>query len=220
MIEILIVDDHPVITKGIKYMILEKETGINVDIVSSPLEIDKFLTKKSYDILITDLYMPEMNGIELTKKVHREYPQIKVIVYTAYDIYKHFKQIMDAGGAGLLNKTCSQEQLITTIKCVYRGEIILPLDLCRTLSEGSIPISENESLNVRDIELSDEEISILLDIGKGLTNENIAKKMFMSRRTIEYKLTKLFKKLNVTSRNEALNQAKIIGLIDEKSDLT
>ncbi|MED4354928.1 response regulator transcription factor [Schinkia azotoformans] len=130
MIEILIVDDHPVITKGIKYMILEKETGINVDIVSSPLEIDKFLTKKSYDILITDLYMPEMNGIELTKKVHREYPQIKVIVYTAYDIYKHFKQIMDAGGAGLLNKTCSEEQLITTIKCIYRGEIILPLDLC------------------------------------------------------------------------------------------
>ncbi|EKN70774.1 response regulator transcription factor [Schinkia azotoformans] len=220
MIEILIVDDHPVITKGIKYMILEKETGINVDIVSSPLEIDKFLTKKSYDILITDLYMPEMNGIELTKKVHREYPQIKVIVYTAYDIYKHFKQIMDAGGAGLLNKTCSEEQLITTIKCVYRGEIILPLDLCRTLSEGNIPISESESLNVRNIELSDEEISILQDIGKGLTNENIAKKMFMSRRTIEYKLTKLFKRLNVTSRNEALNQAKIIGLIDEKSDLT
>ncbi|MED4354514.1 LuxR C-terminal-related transcriptional regulator, partial [Schinkia azotoformans] len=93
-------------------------------------------------------------------------------------------------------------------------------NLCRTLSEGSIPISESESLNVRNIELSDEEISILQDIGKGLTNENIAKKMFMSRRTIEYKLTKLFKRLNVTSRNEALNQAKIIGLIDEKSDLT
>ncbi len=213
MINVLIVDDHPAVGEGTKAMI-EQEADMKAHVITPEDITLDFLKERKYDVYLIDLYMPKINGIELTKLILHEDPDAIVLIYTGFDLISHFNLLIDAGIAGFLNKTATKEQLITSIKCALREEAVVPLPLLKQLRRVKTEPTTNKGKTcLGDISLSNKEQEILEGISRGLTNKAIALEMSMSQRTVEYNLTKIFSKLKVASRTEALLKAREFGLL-------
>lgn len=217
MINVLIVDDHPAVGEGTR-AIIEQEEDMKANIVT---EIDKFLDilkENKYEVYLVDLYMPKVNGIELTKMILQDDPDATILIYTGFDLVSHYNLLIEAGVAGFISKTASPEQLITAIRCALREEAVIPLQLLKQLRRiDAGPSSREGQQNLGEITLSSKEQQILDGISRGLTNKAIAIDLSMSQRTIEYNLTKIFSKLRVSSRTEALIKAREFGLLSRQS---
>ncbi len=202
MIQILHVDDHPSVALGTKFM-LEKEENFQVESVTSGKKALELIKERAFDIFIFDLKMPEMNGHELAEKVIEINPEAKILIYTGYEIAPYFNELFTTGVVGFLSKTDSEEQVIQTIRSVLDNNAIIPISLISQLREIDLK-SENSFENP----LNAEEMNLLRYIEEGKTTKEIADIIHKSTRTIEYQLTKVFKKLNVNSRKEAVKQMK------------
>lgn len=217
MINVLIVDDHPAVGEGTR-AIIEQEDDMKANIVT---EIDKFLDifkENKYEVYLVDLYMPKVNGIELTKMILQDDPDATILIYTGFDLVSHYNLLIEAGVAGFISKTASPEQLITAIRCALREEAVIPLQLLKQLRRiDAGPSSREGQQNLGEITLSSKEQQILDGISRGLTNKAIAIDLSMSQRTVEYNLTKIFSKLRVSSRTEALIKAREFGLVSRQS---
>ncbi|MFG6119012.1 response regulator transcription factor [Thalassobacillus sp. B23F22_16] len=217
MNRVLIVDDHPAVGEGTKAM-LEQEQDIQVDVISNSKDTKKYIEKYNYDVLLFDLYMPGLNGVELAKKVRQNYPDLVILIYTGFDLSTHFNMLVEADISGFVSKTASKEELVTVIRCALRDEVVIPLHLFKQLRRTeACPSNQIDSPVGTDISLNEKEQSILQEIAAGLTNREIAQKLHMSQRSVEYTLTGIFNKLNVRSRTEALLQAQELGLISKSS---
>jgi two-component system, NarL family, competent response regulator ComA len=217
MINVLIVDDHPAVGEGTR-TIIEQEDDMRASVITDTDNILDILKEDNYDIYLVDLYMPKINGIELTKMILQVNPDATILIYTGFDIVSHYNLLIEAGVSGFISKTVSQEQLITAIRCALRDEAVIPLQLLKQLKRVDTGPSTSEGQqNLGDITLSSKEQQILDGISRGLTNKAIAIDLSMSQRTIEYNLTKIFSKLGVSSRTEALIKAKEFGLLSKQS---
>lgn len=215
MINVLIVDDHPAIGEGTRAMI-EQEEDINAIVITEANSVLDVLEKDKYEIYLIDLFMPEINGIELTKIILRFDPDATILIYTGFDLVSHYNLLIEAGVAGFISKTATQGQLITAIRCALREEVVLSLHLLKQLRRVNAgPSTKDGQQNLGEITLSSKEQKILDEISKGFTNKAIAINMHMSQRTIEYNLTKIFIKLEVGSRTEALIKAREFGLLSQ-----
>lgn len=208
MIEVLIVDDHPSVSEGTKVLI-DQEKDMNVTVMTNSLEVMDHLQQASYQVYLIDLYMPELNGIELMKLIREKEPESIVLIYTGFDIDQHYELLMEANVSGLLSKTATGDQIITAIRCALREEVVLPLSLLRQLKRAKVPTSISaEETPLVSIRLTEKEQAILREIERGYTNKIIARNLIMSQRTVEHHLTKIFSKLGVESRMEAVLKAK------------
>ncbi|MBS4189767.1 response regulator transcription factor [Bacillus sp. FJAT-49705] len=213
MIKVLIVDDHPTLGEGTR-TIIDQEADMKATFITDIDKAFETLKEDKYDIYLIDLYMPKVNGIELSKMLLQVDPDATILIYTGYDIMSHYNLLIEAGVAGFISKTAAPEQLITAIRCALRDEVVIQLQLLKQLRRVEAGPSTNEGQqNLGDITLSSKEQQILDGISKGLTNKAIAIEISMSQRTIEYNLTKIFSKLGVGSRTEALLKAKEFGLL-------
>lgn len=199
MIHILLVDDHQMVGLGTK-AILENEQDFKVTYLHELEEIYKEFEISDYDIYLFDIQMPECSGIDLTKKLLAIRPKAKVILYTGFDYYSQFSSLINLNICGIVSKTVPYEDLIMTIRATLKGYVLLPLPLLKKLKEP-IPSSNNLSSL-----LTQKEISILRSLIKGYSNQEIADELFLSIRAIEYNLTKIYKKLGVNSRTEAVTE--------------
>ncbi|MBE1555113.1 response regulator transcription factor [Sporosarcina limicola] len=212
-INVLIVDDHPTVGEGTK-VIIEQQEDMKADVIVDSERVKDILKQEKYEIYLVDLYMPKLNGIELSKIILQIDPDAIILIYTGFDIMSHYNLLIELGVAGFISKTATQEQLITAIRCVLREEAVIPLQLLKQLRRGETGPSTNEGQqNLGDITLSNIEQQILDEVSKGLTNNAIALNLSMSQRTIEHHLTKIFTKLGVGSRTEALLKAREYGLL-------
>ena len=213
MIQILLVDDHPSVGEGTKSMI-EQEDDIKVTVVTSSMEALEVLKSQTFDVLMFDLNMPVINGLELTRRVIATDSDTPIIIYTGYDISSHFNILVEASVSGFISKTASQEQLITAIRCALRGEAVIPVSLLHQLRrhDARVDASGNEESS-KVISIDEKERAILQEVARGKGNREIADILLMSQRTVEYNLTRIFGKLNVHSRSEAIFEAKRLGLI-------
>jgi len=211
MTRILIVDDHPSVLEGTKIM-LEQEPDLHVTVETSAAEALRRLQEEAFDVLLFDLYMSELNGLELAKRVLETDPEAKVLIYTGFDIAPHVNLLIESGVTGFISKTTSQEQLITAIRCALRGEAVIPLSLLRELRRVGVSITEEER-EIRKALVTDKERVVLQELGKGKSNKEIAQILHMSQRSLEYCLTHLFQKLGVRSRVEAVVKAREQGLL-------
>lgn len=215
MIKVLIVDDHPAVGEGTK-AIIEQENDIQANVIVDSERVLEEIKKEKYEVYLVDLYMPKLNGIELTKAILQINPDAIILIYTGFDIPTHYNLLIEAGVSGFISKTDTKEQLITAIRCAIREEAVIPLQLLRQLRRVDTGPTTKEGIqNLGAISLSSKEQQILEQISKGLTNKAIAINLSMSQRTIEYNLTKIFSKLGVSSRTEALIKAKEFGLISQ-----
>ncbi|MGE7942068.1 response regulator [Lysinibacillus xylanilyticus] len=209
MIHILLVDDYQMVGIGTK-TILENEQDFKVTYLYEVTEVYKEFVTQDYDIYLFDIQMPQCSGIDLTEKLLEIHPQAKVILYTGLDCYSQLSLIKNLNIYGIINKTVSYKDLIMTIRATLKGNVLLPFSLFKELVQAA-PSKDNLcSL------LTQREISILQSLIKGYSNQEIADQLFMSRRAIEYNLTKIYKKLGVTSRTEAVSELLRLNLLKKQ----
>jgi len=213
VIQILLVDDHPSVGEGTKSMI-EQEDDMKATVVTSSMEALEVLKNQTFDVLMFDLNMPVINGLELTRRVMATDSDTPIIIYTGYDITSHFNILVEVRVSGFISKTASREQLITAIRCALRGEAVIPVSLLHQLrrNDARVYAAGNEE-SVKCISIDEKEQAILQEVASGKGNREIADILLMSQRTVEYNLTRIFGKLNVHSRSEAMIEAKRLGLI-------
>jgi two-component system competent response regulator ComA len=209
MIKILLVDDHPSVMEGTK-VLLEQEADMQVSLAQSGKMAKEILSFQHVDVMLIDLHMPDISGIDLAKQILSMRPNTIVLIYTGFEFKDHFNLMIDSGISGFVLKTANKEQLVTAIRCAMREEMILPHSLVRQLRRTKERVSER----INDAgAITEKEYDILKQLAKGKSNKDIAEIMFMSQRSLEYAITHLFQKLNVKSRIEAALKAKQMGLL-------
>jgi two-component system, NarL family, competent response regulator ComA len=213
MVNILIVDDHLSIIEGTK-MLLEQETDFNITVESSSLNAMNIIKLNHYDVLLFDLYMPHLNGLELAKQALSYNPDLIILIYTGFDIKPHFNLLVEAGVAGFLSKTSSRDDLVTGIRCALKRQVVLPLSLVRELRRPGV-IADSSS-PMQKVALTTTEESILSELSKGKSTREMAAALAMSQRSLEYNLTTLYQKFGVRTRVDTIAKAKQLGLIPEE----
>jgi len=216
MIKILLVDDHPSVGEGTKHMI-EQEEDMVVTAIHSAGEALQLIKTQSYDLMLFDLNMPVISGLELSKRVISMDPNTIILIYTGYEIGPHFNMLIEAGVSGFINKASTREQLIDAVRCALRGDAVIPISLLKQLRRNEIRVKKAEdNQHIEEVSINEKEQEILQEVANGKSNKEIAAQLLMSQRTVEYNLTRIFEKLSVRSRSEAVSVAKKIGLIQNE----
>lgn len=215
-IDILLVDDHPSVGEGTKNLI-EKEPDMRVTFVCSSAEALELLAVRKFDLLMFDLMMPNINGLELLRRVRNMDSDAIVLIYTGYDIIQYFNLLVGAGASGFVSKASAYEQLIMAIRSAFYGDAIIPSSLLRQLRRSEVSPRLLEDHDLEEVTISEKEQVILQEAANGLNNRQIANKLFISQRTVEYHLSRIFDKFRVRSRAEAIREGRRFGLIREEN---
>lgn len=210
MIRILLVDDHPSVGEGTKNMI-EQDQELCVTVALSALEALEEINKEHYDLILCDLNMPGISGLELTRRLIQLDPERKVLIYTGYEISSHYNLLIESGVSGFISKTASREQLNNAIRCAIRGDAVIPVSLLKQLRRQEFTVGRE--LSIEEVSITEKEQKILHEVALGVSNKELAIKLNVSQRNVEYQLTRIFEKLKVRSRSEAIVEAKRLGLI-------
>lgn len=192
MIRILVVDDHQLVGEGTKTM-LENEEDFTVQYISRANEVLNI--EDDFDIYLIDIHMPGISGIDLSKELLNKNKNSKIILYTGLTDFDDISLFTQIGISGVISKTSTNNELVSLIRSVLSGYTIVPLSL---FNNGP---RKNRLMGTR---ITENELNILKHLADGLTNKEIADKTFVSHRSIEYQLTKIYRKLNVNSREEAI----------------
>ncbi|WP_226669477.1 response regulator transcription factor [Metabacillus litoralis] len=213
MIHILVVDDHPAVREGTK-AILEAEAGVQVECLNPPYTVEemKNVNFTPFDVILMDLNLGEINGMEISAAILSHNPSCKIILYTGYDVEDYFEEALRIGILGAVSKTESKEKLLDHIRHAIDGEIVVPYQYFKRLLLEQRTNTVEADLNNQLF--NEREKAILQEVEKGLTNQEIADYLHLSKRSIEYSLTSIFTKLDVSSRTEAVLIAKAKGIID------
>lgn len=121
MIQILLVDDHPSVMEGTK-MILEQEGDMKVTLANSADEVLEMVSSHSFDVMLFDLHIADVNGIDLAKQVLTMNADAIILIYTGYEFTNKFNLMIESGIFGFISKTTNREQLITAVRCALRGK--------------------------------------------------------------------------------------------------
>lgn len=210
-IRILVVDDHPFFRAGLCERISRVDGWLLVGEASDGLSAYNLTAALTPHLILMDVNMPGTGGIEATKKIKSGFPEVQIIALSADDSLEDIKQILQAGASGYLLKTVTALELRTAILDVLRGGSALTPEVARNL------ISDLRQPHPTRLKLSDQELNILQMAAHGLTNEKISKTLFLSVRTIETHMHNIFKKLDVSSRTEAVVHGLKFGLINSES---
>lgn len=206
-ITILLAEDHTLVRQGI-CQFLEREKDLEVVGEASDGEEAVRLAKQlKPDVIIMDIAMPKLNGIEATKQIKQLPFSTHILILTAYDYEEYVFPILEAGAVGYLLKDMNANELIGAIHTVYKGESILHPAVARKLIEqfrnSSVKYGREQALDL----LSEREAEVLKMVAKGMSNKEIAKELFLSVHTVESHLGSTFSKLGVCSRLEATTEA-------------
>lgn len=208
--EILLVDDHRSVVEGTK-LLIESEPDMNVTIETDVYCVSDLVRLKHFDVILFDLYMPNINGADLARKVLTDVPDAIILIYSGFDIAPHFNLLMESGVSGFISKTSTREQLIQAIRSAARKEAVVPMGLLKQLRRQEIEVHSETGTETTVIGKKEE--TLLRELAKGLSNKEISKTLLISQRSLEYSLTELFQKLNVNSRVEAIKKAKNLGIL-------
>jgi two-component system, NarL family, competent response regulator ComA len=208
--EILLVDDHRSVVEGTK-MLIESEPGMKVTIETDVYCVPDLVRLKKFDVMLFDLYMPNMNGADLTRKILSYIPDAIILIYSGFEIAPHFNLLMESGVSGFIAKTSTREQLLQAIRCAVRKEAIIPMHLLKQLRRQEIVVQGE--LGREETTITQEEDKLLRELAKGKSNKEISQALMISQRSLEYSLTELFQKLQVSSRVEVIKKAKSLGIL-------
>jgi DNA-binding NarL/FixJ family response regulator len=154
-----------------------------------------------------DISMPKLNGIEATKEIKKATPQARILILTAYDYDQYLFPLLEAGAAGYLLKDVNSHDLITAIRSVYKGDVVLHPTVARKVMLRLQRVKAENPETAGSNMLTEREATILNRAARGMTNNAIAEELNISVRTVEGSLGSIFNKLGVGSRTEAVIQA-------------
>ena len=206
-IRILLADDHVLLREGTREL-LEREEDMQVVAEAGDGEEAVRLTQSQRpDVVLMDIAMPRLNGIEATKQIKVLYPATAVLILTAYDDDQYVFALLEAGAAGYLLKNVRRRDLIEAIRAVHAGESVLhPAIARKVVNRFSHPSGEPPEERAVE-QLTEREFQVLKLAAKGMSNKDIAHHLDLSIRTVQAHLSTVFSKMQVGSRTEAVVQA-------------
>lgn len=205
-IKILLADDHVVVRQGTREL-LERES--DMEVVAEAGDGEEAVRLASHyrpNVVIMDISMPKLNGIEATRQIKAISPFTAVLVLTAYDDDQYVFALLEGGAAGYLLKNVRAEELVQAVRAVHAGESVLhPTITRKVLNRFVSPEPERVDEDVLD-QLSERELQVLKLAARGMSNQEIADELVLSIRTVQSHLSNIFSKLGVGSRIEAVLQ--------------
>lgn len=201
---ILVVDDHPVVRDGLVAMLRTQdefevvgEAGTGADAVEHAAELDP-------DIVLLDLEMPEMGGVEAIRRLRERAPGARVVVFTAFDRDEQIVGALRAGAEGYLLKGAPREELFRAIRVVRDGgSLIEPVAASKLLRE----------VRTDDDELTPRELEVLGLVAEGLTNREVGERLYIAERTVKFHVSSILAKLDASNRTGAVAAARDRGLL-------
>jgi len=203
-IRILLAEDHVVVRQGTRQL-LEREHDFEiVGEAGDGEEAVQLASQFKPDVVIMDVAMPKLSGIEATKQIKAILPATSVLVLTGYDYDEYIFSMLEAGACGYLLKNVSGDELISAVRAVYAGEpIIHPTVLRKLMTRFKTPAAAPAQVQPSS-PLSEREMEVLKVAAKGISNKDIAHTLFISERTVQSHMRSIFNKLGVGSRSEAI----------------
>jgi len=205
-IRVLVVDDHPMILEGTQALLRRSP---NIEVVGAAMsgkEAVQMVEELQPEVLLLDVRLPDMNGVEVARAVRTAFPDVAVLVLTGYDDTGMLRSILQLGVPGYLRKTATGDELIAAVEAVAAGQKVLEAEL---LQVGLASMEQS---------FTEREMSVLRLVATGLRNAEIADQLEVSVKTVEFHMRHVLAKLGVRSRTEATGtavQRGIISLDDE-----
>jgi DNA-binding NarL/FixJ family response regulator len=208
-ITILIADDHALIREALRNT-LEKQSDFKIIAEASDGEIAVKLAKElKPDVIIMDITMPRLDGLEATKIIRKENPEIKILVLTMHCDDAVLVAMLKAGADGFLTKNIFSKEIVPSIRALIEGKMVLSPEVSRQVITGTPKIHESPAPTIKQSDgLTSRELEILRMVANGISNKGIASKLFISERTVKGHLAAIFSHLYAGSRTEAV----VIGL--------
>lgn len=213
-IRVLIVDDHAVLRDGIRSLLESYDDLLVVGEAGNGREAVELAGQLSPDVVLMDVAMPEMDGIEATRRIVASYPQIRVLVLTQHDNREYVFPILEAGAAGYLLKKVRGADLVSAIRAVQEGGSYLCPSIARTVIERSLRRPEVAAEPDGSATLTERETEVLKLVAEGLSNQEIANGLGLSIKTVMGHRANLMDKLDIHSRVELVKYAIRAGLVE------
>lgn len=204
-IRILVVDDHPMVIEGMKAILQQISFVEVVGTANNSFQALELTDTLQPDLIITDINLPEVSGIELTTRIKKKYPSIKVIGMSTFNDRSYISQMIQSGADGFLVKSASREEIEHAIPMVLEGQLYLSVDI--TMSR-----TEKQHLQHQPV-ITRREKEILALIADGLTNPQIAEKLFISLNTVDTHRKNLLAKFETNNSAALIKLATKAGLI-------
>jgi two-component system competent response regulator ComA len=200
VVKTLVVDDHPLFARATKAL-LEQMYRIEVTrVVSNAKQCLEQVALLQPGLVFLDYQLPDQSGMDVAAEIKRKYPHIHIVIFTGIELSSIFNKLIDAKVSGILSKESNERTIINMVNCILDGQTMLPLSFFHQMQLNVVTdVTE-------DFSLQDEEVNMLNMLMKGATHEQIADQIYMSKRTVDNYLRKIYDKLGVKSRPEALQK--------------
>lgn len=213
-IRVLIVDDHVIVRSGLR-LLLEAEQGISViGEAADGNEALQLVERQHPDLILMDIAMPGMDGMEATRQIRTRWPQIKVLVLTMHRSDEYFFEVLKAGASGYILKGAETGELIHAVRVVGRGEVFLYPTMAQKLVKDYLDFNQWEES--AGASLSPREKRILRMLSEGYSTKEIAEKLVISASTVHSHRSNIMSKLGLNNRRELIQYARQRGLIADE----
>ncbi|MHC8515540.1 response regulator [Sporosarcina sp. ITBMC105] len=200
MIKVLLVDDHTILIDGLKSLIGLEEDIVVIGESLSGIDVLEKINDLTPHVVLMDINMPHKNGIEVVSEIKAVYPDIKVIILTMHNHDEYFLSAIRSGADGYLLKDAPSHQVVDAIRSVAQGESVIH----PTMTKKLFDFHQQKQFTPKHEDLTEREKEVLFCLLEGLSNKEIAKKLFISDKTVKIHVSKIFKKLDVKSRSQAV----------------
>jgi len=212
-IRVLVVDDHTIVRDGICALLRLAGDIEVVGEAANGREALEMVRKLMPDVMLIDIAMPNMNGLEATRHIRKEFPRVRVLVLTQYDDKEHVFWAIEAGANGFISKTAASSDLASGIRSVHRGDSFLSPSAAKFLVEDYQTEANLRKEQDPYKQLSDREREILKLLAEGCTTREIADMLVISVKTVEGHKTNLMSKLDIHNRTDLVKYALRKGVI-------
>jgi two-component system response regulator NreC len=212
-IRILLVDDHDVVRSGVR-MLLENEADLVIlGEAGSGQQALELVETLSLDVVIMDITLPDMSGIEVTQRIKQSYPKIAVVALTIHEDQQYFFEMLQVGASAYVPKRAAPNDLITAIRAAHRGEMYIYPSLTRLLVNDFLTRAGDGDEKAAMNDLTPREQQVLAMLAEGKTNDEIAGTLTISHHTVARHRENLMSKLELHSRSDLVRYAIRKGLI-------
>lgn len=213
-IKLVLVDDHAVVRSGLR-MLLEAQPDIEIiGEAESGAEAVMLVRSSHPDVVLMDIQMPDMNGIEATKQIKEKAPATAVLALTMHEDDQYFFEMLHAGASGYVPKRAAPDDLLVAIRTAARGEVFLYPSLATRLVQDYLKRAETGDQPLVYDDLTPREREVLILIAEGLSNAEIAEKLVISIKTVDRHRENIMRKLNMHNRIDLVKYALRTGLIE------